>query len=224
MARYLTTIPTNLGFYNLGTVEAYPTGGSGPTAYGPTSYFGSDPLPASAGDSLYNPIDLGDFSSVFRTLTLNNSHGGLSRKQTTFYRLVLNRPRSIQFSQLYSTTALTSNTNKNTLLAFYQITEDGRREELPINNNGYVYTSSAVDAEEQEERLRDYPTVALNPGEYLFLITNDIKYLETTYSIGINVATTDWRFVKESVQDALDFGSLTESVDAVIDFGTTLFD
>lgn len=222
MARFLTTIPSNLGFYNLGTVEAYPTGGTGPTAYGPTSYFGSDPLPATAGDSLYNPIDLGEFSAVFKSLTLTNSHGGLSRRQTTFYKLRLSRPRSIQFFQLYSTTALTSNTNKNTLLAFYQITEDKRREELPLNNNGYVYSSSAIDAEEQETRVRDYPAVRLNPGEYLFLITNDIKYLETTYSIGINIATTDWRFVNESVEEALEFGLVTNTADSVIDFGSVI--
>ena len=222
MARFLTTIPTNLGFYNLGTVEAYPTGGTGPTAYGPTSYFGSDPLPATAGDSLYNPIDLGEFSAVFKSLTLTNSHGGLSRRQTTFYKLRLSRPRSIQFFQLYSTTALTSNTNKNTLLAFYQITEDKRREELPLNNNGYVYSSSAIDAEEQETRVRDYPAVRLNPGEYLFLITNDIKYLETTYSIGINIATTDWRFVNESIEESLEFGLVTNTADSVIDFGSVI--
>jgi hypothetical protein len=222
MARFLTTIPSNLGFYNLGTVEAYPTGGTGPTAYGPTSYFGSDPLPATAGDSLYNPIDLGEFSAVFKSLTLTNSHGGLSRRQTTFYKLRLTRPRSIQFFQQYSTTALTSNTNKNTLLAFYQITEDKRREELPLNNNGYVYSSSAIDAEEQETRVRDYPAVRLNPGEYLFLITNDIKYLETTYSIGINIATTDWRFVNESVDEALQFGLVTNTADSVIDFGAVV--
>jgi len=220
MARFLTTIPSNLGFYNLGTVEAYPTGGSGPTAYGPTSYFGSDPLPATAGDSLYTPIDLGDFSSIFRSLTLTNSHGGLSRKQSTFYKISLNRPRSVQFSQLYSTTALTSNTNKNTLLAFYRITDDNRREELPINNNGYVYFSSAIDADVQEERVTDYPSTRLDPGNYLFLITNDIKYLETTYSIGINVATTDWRFVRESVEESIDFGLDTETVESLIDFGS----
>ena len=62
MSRYLTTIPSNTGFYNLGTVESYPTGGAGPTAYGPTSYFGSDPLPSNNGDSIYDPIDLGDFT------------------------------------------------------------------------------------------------------------------------------------------------------------------
>lgn len=222
MARFLTTIPTNLGFYNLGTVEAYPTGGSGPTAYGPTSYFGSDPLPATAGDSLYNPIDLGDFSAVFKSLTLTNSHGGLSRRQTTFYKIKLTRPRSIQFFQLYSTTALTSNTNKNTLVAFYQITSDKRREELPINNNGYVYSSSAIDADEQETRVRDYPAVRLDPGDYLFLITNDIKYLETTYSIGINIATTDWRFVTESIEESLDFALVATAAASVIDFGSVV--
>jgi hypothetical protein len=222
MARFLTTIPTNLGFYNLGTVEAYPTGGSGPTAYGPTSYFGSDPLPATAGDSLYNPIDLGDFSTVFKSLTLTNSHGGLSRRQTTFYKIKLLRPRSIQFFQLYSTTALTSNTNKNTLVAFYQITSDKRREELPINNNGYVYSSSAIDADEQETPVRDYPAVRLDPGDYLFLITNDIKYLETTYSIGINIATTDWRFVNESIDESLEFGLVATTAASAIDFGSVV--
>ena len=75
MARFLTTIPSNSGFYNLGSVEAYPTGGTGPVAYGPTSYYGSDPRPAQRGDSLYNPIDLGDFSAVFRSVPLSSNHG-----------------------------------------------------------------------------------------------------------------------------------------------------
>ena len=52
MSRFLTTIPSNTGFVNLGLVETYPTGGGGPTAYGPTSYFGSDPRPAEQGDNL----------------------------------------------------------------------------------------------------------------------------------------------------------------------------
>ena len=52
MSRFLTTIPSNTGFVNLGLVETYPTGGGGPTAYGPTSYFGSDPKPAEQGDNL----------------------------------------------------------------------------------------------------------------------------------------------------------------------------
>jgi hypothetical protein len=220
MARFLTTIPTNLGFYNLGTVEAYPTGGSGPTAYGPTSYFGSDPLPSTPGDSLYNPIDLGDFSPVSKSVTLTNSHGGLSRRQTTFYRLKLSKRRSVQFFQLNSTTALTSNTNKNTLLSFYKITEDKRREELPINNEGYVFSGSAIDTEEQVTKTNDYPSDTLEPGEYLFLITNDIKYLETTYSIGVNVIVSDYRLEEEGVEDNLDYRFVTEAADIFLDYGS----
>ena len=219
MARFLTTLPVNLGFVNLGTVESYPVGGTGPTAYGPTSYFGSDPLPEQPGDSIYTAINLGDFSSVFRTVTLTNSHGGLSRKQSTFYKFTLRRPRSVQFAQNFSQFAYTENTNRNTLLAFYKIEDGNRREELPINDSGYVYTSSAIDYEEIATPIKDYPNVRLEPGEYLFLITNDIRYLETTYSIAVAVAVTDWRFVNESIEDSLNFGLLTETVDEVIDFG-----
>lgn len=220
MARFLTTIPTNLGFYNLGTVESYPTGGTGPTAYGPTSYFGSDPLPASEGDSLYNPIDLGDFTSLFRTVTLNNSHGGLSRRQTTFYRIRLLKPRSIQFLQNLSQFSYAENTNKNTLLAIYKVEDRNRREELPINNLGYVSPIASVDYEQATKPEPDYLTTSLPAGEYLFLITNDIRYLETTYSISISVAVLDWRFVAESVEEALDFASVTGPVTESIDFGT----
>lgn len=220
MARFLTTIPTNLGFVNLGTVESYPTGGTGPTAFGPTSFFGSDPLPAQPGDSIYTAIDLGDFSSVFRTVTLSNSHGGLSRRQSTFYKFTLRRPRSVQFAQNFSQFAYTENTNRNTLLAFYKIEDGNRREELPINDSGYIYTSSAIDYEEITTPVKDYPNVRLDPGEYLFLITNDIRYLETTYSISVAVAVTDWRFVAESVEESLDFDVITEGVDEVIDFGS----
>ena len=99
MSRFLTTIPSNTGFVNLGLVETYPTGGGGSTAYGPTSYFGSDPRPAEQGDNLNNPIDLGDFSSIFKSFEIKNTHGGLSRKQTTFYKIHLTTPRSVQFTQ-----------------------------------------------------------------------------------------------------------------------------
>ena len=68
MSRFLSTIPTNHGFVGLGNVQAYPTGGSGPTAFGPTSYFGSDPRPPEVGDNLNNPIDLGDFNPLFLSL------------------------------------------------------------------------------------------------------------------------------------------------------------
>ena len=220
MSRFLTTIPSNSGFVNLGTVEAYPTGGTGPTAYGPTSYFGSDPLPAEPGDSIYTPIDLGDFSSVFRSITLNGSHGGLSRKTTTFYKLKIKKSRSIQFTQNFSQFSYTQNTNKNTLLAFYKIEDGNRREELPINNQGYVSPEASIDYNEEELRLEDYPSTRLDPGEYLFLITNDIRFLETNYSISINVSVVDWRFVNEIVDESIDFGTTPATVASVLDFGS----
>jgi len=220
MSRFLTTIPSNSGFVNLGTVEAYPTGGTGPTAYGPTSYFGSDPLPAEPGDSIYTPIDLGDFSSVFRSITLNGSHGGLSRKTTTFYKLRIKKSRSIQFTQNFSQFSYTQNTNKNTLLAFYKIEDGNRREELPINNQGYVSPEASIDYNEEELRLEDYPSTRLDPGEYLFLITNDIRFLETNYSISINVSVVDWRFVNEIVDESIDFGTTPATVASVLDFGS----
>ena len=219
MSRFLTTIPSNSGFVNLGTVEAYPTGGTGPTAYGPTSYFGSDPLPAEPGDSIYTPIDLGDFSSVFRSITLNGSHGGLSRKTTTFYKIRIKKSRSIQFTQNFSQFSYTQDTNKNTLLAFYKIEDGNRREELPINNQGYVSPEASIDYNEEELRLEDYPSTRLEPGEYLFLITNDIRFLETNYSISINVSVVDWRFVNEIVDESIDFGLVSATAASTLDFG-----
>jgi hypothetical protein len=220
VARFLTTIPSNLGYYNLGTVESYPTGGTGPTAYGPTSFYGSDPLPATLGDSVNNPIDLGDFSSVFKSITISNSHGGLSRRQSTFYRIRLTRPRSIQFVQNFSQFAYTENTNRNTLLAFYRVEEGTKRVELPINDSGYVFSSTGIDDDEYETTNGDYPSTKLDPGNYMFLITNDIRYLETTYSITVGVSITDWRFVAEAVEDSLDFDLVTEGVEESIDFGS----
>lgn len=220
MARFLTTIPSNSGFVNFGTVESYPTGGTGPTAYGPTSYFGSDPRPPEPGDSLYTAIDLGDFSSPFRTLTLRNSHGGLSRKQSTFYKIKLFSRRSIQFTQDLSQFSYERQTNRNTLLAFYKIEENGRRTELPINDQGYVSPVSSIDYNEEDLRVEDYPTTILDKGEYLFLITNDIRYLETTYSLSVNVNVIDWRFVTESIDDSLDFGAVTASAASILDLGS----
>ena len=221
MSRYLTTIPSNTGFYNLGTVESYPTGGSGPTAYGPTSYYGSDPLPAEDGDNLNNPIDLGDFSSVFRSFSIKNSHGGLSRKQTTFYKIKLVEPRSVQFTQDQSQFSYEQSTNKNTLLAFYRITEDKRREELPINDDGYVHNEGAIDYTDENTDLStdDYPITKLPKGEYLFLITNDIRYLETTYAISLNVNVLDWGLVQDNFDLALNFGLITQDYDEMLNFG-----
>ena len=221
MARFLTTVPNNLGFYNLGTVEAYPTGGSGPTAYGPTSYFGSDPLPQRSGDNLNDPIDLGDFSSIFKSLNITNEHGGLSRKQTTFYKIILSKERAVQFTQNYSQFSYEKETNKNTLLAFYELKEDGRREELPINDQGYVFKESSIDYLDDEGILKeeDYPSMSLNPGPYIFLITNDIKYLETKYSIGLNVSILDWRYVYETIEEQIDFGLITTTYSDTLNFG-----
>ena len=219
MARFLTTIPSNSGFVNFGTVQSYPTGGTGPTAYGPTSYFGSDPRPAEPGDSLYTAIDLGDFSSPFRTITLRNSHGGLSRRQTTFYKIKLSKTRSIQFTQDLSQFSYERETNRNTLLAFYRIEDDGRRTELPINDQGYVSPVSSIDYNDENLVVEDYPSTILEKGEYLFLITNDIRYLETTYSLSVNINVIDWRFVSESVDDSLEFGAVTATADSILDFG-----
>ena len=228
MSRFLTTIPSNTGFFNLGTVESYPTGGGGPTAYGPTSYFGSDPLPARQGDNLNNPIDLGDFSAVFKNQVISNTHGGLTRQQSTFYEINLSLPRTVQFTQEFSRTSYEENTNRNTLLAFYKIDENGHRQELPINDEGYVFHDSAIDYNEDDTSvlLTDYPSTRLKTGKYLFVITNDIRYIETNYSIGLNVSVLDWRFVNEIVEEQINFGLITESVvgatgagGGIVDFG-----
>ena len=228
MSRFLTTIPSNTGFFNLGTVESYPTGGGGPTAYGPTSYFGSDPLPAKQGDNLNNPIDLGDFSAVFKNQVISNTHGGLTRQQSTFYEINLSLPRTVQFTQEFSRTSYEENTNRNTLLAFYKIDENGHRQELPINDEGYVFHDSAIDYNEDDTSvlLTDYPSTRLKTGKYLFVITNDIRYIETNYSIGLNVSVLDWRFVNEIVEEQINFGLVTENVvgatgagGGVVDFG-----
>jgi hypothetical protein len=222
VARFLTTIPSNLGFFNLGKVESYPTGGGGPTAYGPTSYFGSDPRPAEQGDNLNNPIDLGDFSSIFKSQIISNSHGGLSRRQSTFYKMNLSLPRTVQFTQEFSQFSYENQTNRNTLLAFYQIDENGHRQELPINDDGYVYHEGAIHYNDDEGILfnEDYPVTRLDVGQYLFVITNDIRYLETTYSLGLNVSVLDWRFVNENIEEQIDFGLITaQQVISTVNFG-----
>tara|TARA_R100001086_G_scaffold109001_2_gene55236 strand:- start:997 stop:1719 length:723 start_codon:yes stop_codon:yes gene_type:complete len=221
VSRFLTTIPSNLGFFNLGTVESYPTGGGGPTAYGPTSYFGSDPLPAQLGDNLNNPIDLGDFSAIFKTKVISDTHGGTTRKQSTFYQFKLNQPRTVQFTQLFSRTSYEENTNRNTLIAFYEIDENNHRQELPINNDGYVYKESSIDYLDDENilPLSDYPNTRLNSGKYLFVITNDIRYIKTTFSIGLNVSVLDWRFITESIDEQINLGSVNETVSSTVNFG-----
>ena len=214
MPRFLTTLPSNLGFYNLGSIQAYPTGGTGPTGYGPNSYFGSDPLPERLGDSINNPADLGDFSSIFRTVTISNTHGGLTRQQSSFYKIRLNRPRAIKFTQNNSPTAYTSNTNRNTVISFYKVEDGNHRRELPINNAGYVYTTTGVDYDDNINLISDdYPVTLLPRGEYIF-------YLETTYSVSLISLNLDWRYVYEPLEESINLELITEGVNAQIDFGS----
>jgi len=221
MSRFLATLPANTGFVNLGSIQSYPTGGTGPTGYGPTSYYGSDPLPARQGDSINNPVNLGNLTSIYKTLTISNSHGGLSRQQTSFYSFKLLQPRSIKLSQDFSQFSTTSNTNRNTLVAFYKLENGTHRRELPINDSGYVVEEASIENGDENNTVvnLDYPSGQLSPGDYIFLITNDIRYLETTYSITLESFLNDWRYVYEDVDEALDFRFVTETVDTVIDFG-----
>ena len=221
MSRFLSTIPTNHGFVNLGNVQAYPTGGSGPTAFGPTSYFGSDPKPPAIGDNLNNPIDLGDFNPLFSTRDIKGVHGGLTRRQSTFYKFTLFKSRSLQIIQNFSTTAYTQKTNRNTLIAFYKIEDGTLKRELVVNDDGFVINEASVDIEEFDLKQRDYPTQLLLPGNYLFVITNDIRYQDTEFSITLAGFSTDWKFINETAEEQINFGSaLTEVVRATIDFGS----
>ena len=221
MGRYLTTLPENFGYFNLGTVEAYPTGGSGPTAYGPTSYFGSDPQTARPGDNFNNAINLGNFDTLFRSITLSNTHGGNTRMQSTFYTFDLTKARSIQFVQNFSQFAYTSNTNRNTILSCYIIEDGTHRRELPINNDGFICNQASINYDEGDDTFtEDYPTTQLKPGNYMVLITNDIRYLETTYSITMQSSLTDWRFITEGLTASFDFDGVSTGVDSTIDYGT----
>ena len=126
----------------------------------------------------------------------------------------LSLPRTVQFTQNFSQFSYEDQTNRNTLIAFYEIDENGHRQELPINDDGYVFHDSAIDSGEDDIRIRlnDYPSTRLEKGKYLFVITNDIRYLETTYSIGLNVSVLDWRFVNEAIEEQINFGLITETV------------
>ena len=220
MSRFLSTIPTNHGFVGLDKIQSYPTGGSGPIAFGPTSYFGSDPKPPELGDNLNNPIDLGSFDPLFSTRDIKGTHGGLTRRQSTFYKFRLLQPRSVQVVQNFSTTAYTRQTNRNTLIAFYKLEEARFRKELPINDEGFVVNEASVDVEEYDLLEKDYPTQLLQPGEYLFVITNDIRYQDTEFSISIAASSIDWRFINENPLEQIDFGTLTGQVQSVINFGS----
>ena len=223
MSKFLTTLPINYGYFNLGTVETFPVGGTGPTSYGPTSYFGSDPLPAQLGDSINNPADIGDFSAISRSLTLSSTHGGNTRKQSSFYRLTLTRSRSIQITQNYSPTSYQSNTNRNTIIAAYVIQDGTHRLELPINDDGFICPTASIAEGDSDPSSgayqNDYPSTFLSPGTYIILITNDIRYLETTYSFTLSASLSDWGFVTETVTELLNFEDVSVPATEVIDFG-----
>jgi len=222
VARFLTTIPTNIGYVNLGLVQSYPTGGTGPIAYGPTSYFGSDPLPAIDGDSVNTAVNLGDFSPLFRSISLKGNHGGLTRRQSTFYKLTLTKARSLQVTQDYSQFSYSKETNRNTLIGFYKVEDGTHRRELPINNNGYIINNASinVNTEDTGELLNDYPNQTLEPGDYMFVITNDIRYQETEYSITLSSFSTDWGLVSEVAEEIINFGLITVPTESVISFGS----
>ena len=222
MARFLTTIPTNIGYVNLGLVQSYPTGGTGPIAYGPTSYFGSDPLPAVDGDSINTAVDLGDFSPLFRSVSLKGNHGGLTRRQSTFYKLTLTKARSLQVTQDYSQFSYSKETNRNTLIGFYKVEDGTHRRELAINNNGYIINNASINANTEDigELLNDYPNQTLEPGKYMFVITNDIRYQETEYSITLSSFSTDWGLVSEVAEEIINFGLITVPTESVISFGS----
>ena len=222
MSRFLSTIPTNHGFVGLEKIQSYPTGGSGPIAFGPTSYFGSDPRPPEIGDNLNNPIDLGDFNPLFSTKDIKGTHGGLTRRQSTFYKFKLFKPRSIQVVQNFSITAYTRQTNRNTLIAFYKLEENNFRKELPVNDQGYLINEASVDIEEYDLLQRDYPNQLLLPGDYLFVITNDIRYQDTEFSITLSGSSIDWRLITEVVEEKTDFGNITQGVLSQINFGNIL--
>tara|TARA_B100000287_G_C20653406_1_gene787753 strand:+ start:1136 stop:1804 length:669 start_codon:yes stop_codon:yes gene_type:complete len=220
MARFLTTIPVNIGFVNLGKVQAYPTGGTGPTAYGPTTYFGSDPKPAIGGDSINTPLNLGDFSELFREVPIKGTHGGLSRKVSSFYKFVLHKKRSVQITQNYSEFAYTKKTNRNTLISFYKKDNYGTfRQELAVNDSGYVIDPASVNENTEELKVNDYPTQQLDTGTYFICVTNDFRYLETEFSISLNVFNTDWGEVAKGVSESMNFGDITGNVDSELNFG-----
>ena len=62
--------------------------------------------------------------------------------------------------------------------------------------------------------------ISLSPFVPGVLITNDIRYLETTYSITLNVNSLDWRYVDEPIDEEVDFSLVSEGISGSIDFGT----
>jgi hypothetical protein len=56
----------------------------------------------------------------------------------------------------------------------------------------------------------------------MFVITNDIRYQETEYSITLGSFSIDWRFVLEVADEAINFNLITTPADSIINFGSIL--
>lgn len=224
MGTSLSTLPVNLGYTNLGTVEAYPTGGSGPTAYGPTSYFGSDPLPPQPGSSIADPIDLGDICALLYTVDISNTHGGKTRQQSLFYTFNLTRNTSIQIIQNNNPFSYQTATNKNTILSLYKVHDGTHKRELYIDPDGLVHDQFSTTESDSDywsqNTLEDYSDSVLRPGSYVLLITNDFRFLETTYSFSICFFLNDWSYVSKGIDVGLNFGAVNEDYDGEIDLGS----
>ena len=89
-----------------------------------------------------------------------------------------------------------------------------------ICEDGFVINEASVDVEEYDLLQRDYPNQLLLPGEYLFVITNDIRYQDTEFSISIAGSSIDWRFINEPAEEQTSFGLVNEQVQTLIDFGS----
>ena len=107
-------------------------------------------------------------------------------------------------------------------IAFYKIEEANFRNELPINDDGFVINEASVDVEEYDLKQRDYPTQLLENGEYLFVITNDIRYQETEFSISVAGFNIDWEFINETPDELIDLqeNPFAGPVLTQIDFGS----
>ena len=85
-----------------------------------------------------------------------------------------------------------------------------------------MVNEASVDIEDYDLKQRDYPTQLLPNGEYLFVITNDIRYQDTEFSISIAGFNIDWRFIREGVDESINFegNGFGGAVLTTIDFGS----
>ena len=107
-----------------------------------------------------------------------------------------------------------------TLVSFYKKDNYGTfRQELAVNDQGYVVDPASVNAETQNLKTDDYVTEPLDLGTYFICVTNDFRYIETEFSITINAFNIDWRYVSESRDESMNFGNITDTADSELNFG-----